>query len=212
MSPPNDNPYAPPSPGGGEPPVLAQPVQESESVLRVDYELTLDDLVEFNFYHFNHSAAYRRRLWLMRILALTVALVVTLGLFAGVRDWTGALAFLLVPGIFVIFLVYATLPSRRKASLRSTLEGMFREGRNANLFSLHRVWISPTGIRRISRYTDTTYQWPVVEKIVATEQGVYIYDSAASAILVPRSAFADQGDFDRFVETARQFWQAAERT
>jgi hypothetical protein len=95
--------------------------------------------------------------------------------------------------------------------LRGMLQGMLREGRNENLFSLHRVWISPTGIRRIARYTDATYQWPVVESIGVGPAAAYIYDSTASAIIVPRSAFGSESEFQNFVETAQQFWNNAAR-
>jgi hypothetical protein len=115
-------------------------------------------------------------------------------------------------GFLGLLLFYITSPSRRKAALRRLLTGMLRQGRNENLFSLHRVWVSPRGIRRISRYADTTYQWPVVEKIAVGPHAAYIYDSAASAIVVPRSAFGSEGEFQHFVETAEHFWKEAAAT
>lgn len=205
MRPQDDNPYAAP---GSEPPVLAQPVKESESVLRVDFHLSVEDLVEFNFYHVNHSRSMRRRLWLARGLFL-VAIALALGplQLTGWRDSGPLLLLAGVVGVGVFW--YLTSAGRRKANLRRVLEAMFREGRNENLFGLHRVWISPAGVRRISRYADATFQWPAIEKIVATPQAAYIYDSAASAIVVPYAAFASEGEFRQFFDTATQFWRRA---
>jgi hypothetical protein len=211
MPSPLDNPYAPPGARGGEPPILAQPVEESESVVRVDYHLTLEDLVEYNFYYQCHSASMRRRWRLLRGVGLAgIALAALLMFYGYLTQQDVGVALIGFPAAaFGIVILYASLPSRRKAALRGVLKGMLREGRNENLFSLHRVWISPTGIRRISRFADTTYQWPAIEKIGVGPGGAYIYDSTASAIVVPRSAFASDGEFQHFVETAEQFWKQA---
>jgi hypothetical protein len=209
---PDDNPYAPPTARGIEPPVLAQPVEETESVLRVDYHLTLEDLVEFNFYHQSNSSPMRRRMWFIRGLGLAGIA------FGGLWTWltmtrqadmgmAGAIAIVVGSAVFLV----ASTASRRRANLRKLLEGMFREGRNENLFGLHRAWVSPRGIRRISRFVDATFQWQAVEKIAASPHAVYIYDSAASAIIVPRSAFGDEAEFQRFLETAQKFWRQAVR-
>jgi hypothetical protein len=208
--PPSDNPYASPGARGGEPPILAQPVDESESVVRVDYHLTLEDLVDYNYFFQCNLPSVRRQWWIFRILGVAGLALGAACFLYGLAQPASELGMLgLPPAILSFFLLYITAPSRRKAGIRRLLTGMLREGRNENLFSLHRVWISPTGIRRISRYADTSYQWPVVEKIADSPQAAYIYDSTASAIVVPRSAFDSDAAFQHFVDTARQFWKQA---
>lgn len=200
----DDNPYAAP---GNEPPVLAQPVAESDSVLRVDFYLTVEDLVEFNFYHVNHSRSMRKRLWLTRIMFVLAYLLILWGPLQASPMRNAGLLLAPAAAVLVALFWYSNSATRRKANLRRLLESMFREGRNENLFGPHRVWISPLGVRRISRYADASFQWPAIEKIVATDKAVYIYDSAASAIVAPYAAFASEEEFRRFVETATLFWR-----
>jgi hypothetical protein len=208
----DDNPYAAPAARGTEPPVLAQPVEESESAVRIDYHLTLDDLVEFNLYHHRNSPALWRHYLLVRLMLVAVALaaaVPALIAFSTFNRMEGV-SFASITVLFALFLWWSSRAAKRRSYFRKILSKMYSEGRNDNLFGLHRLWVSRAGVRHITRYKDVTCQWPVVEKIVAGPRAAYLYDSAATAIIVPQGAFASEAEFQRFVETARQFWKDAQ--
>jgi hypothetical protein len=67
------------------------------------------------------------------------------------------------------------------------------------------VEISPTGVATQTAYETSFLRWPGIEEITCTSDHVFLYTAPQAAIIVPERAFADQVEFERFVEKANEF-------
>jgi len=176
--------------------------------MTAEYEITHDDLSAFNLYHNRHSPTARRhylRSWLLPplIWLLVCAIIVYL---AGRQRGTPLRSFLDLLPLFSgipLYLLYFPWAYRRK--LRKIIAGMVGEGHNRGLFGRHRVTISPEGVNDWSEHSQTSRTWRAVERVAASDDYVYLYVSALTAIIIPARAFADRSKFKEFVQAAMAY-------
>jgi hypothetical protein len=177
-----------------------------------EYEITKDDLTAFNLYHHRHSPTIRRQYLRSWLVPAVFGLMVCSGIWylADQKRGTPLRTFLDLLPLFSfvpIYLLYFPWAYRRK--LRQTIESMTGEGRNRELFSRHRIVISPEGVTDSSELGQTSTAWRAVERVVTTEAHAYIYINALAAVIVPRRAFADAAEFEKFVRIAREHQENA---
>jgi predicted tellurium resistance membrane protein TerC len=165
----------------------------------LDYELGIDDLVAFARYHHAHSPWLRQR---QRVLRYGISLAM-LGVIA-------AVAFLLEapPGLWAvgvaITVAYALLfPARYDLGLRQNVLRMQGEGKNQDVLGPHRVELGGEAISEITPLREVRTRWPAVERVVETGDHVFVYVTGATALVIPRRAFADREAVVEFVERAR---------
>ena len=178
--------------------------------MTAEYEITADDLVAFNLYHHRQSPTARRQYLRSWLGPAAVWLCVCAGLwyFADRHRGTPLRTLLDLLPLFSgvpVYLLYFPWAYRRK--LRKIIHGMVTEGRNRGMLGRHRVTISPEGVAEASEHAQTSTHWRGVEKVVATAGHAFIYIGAMAAVIVPRRAFADPADFDKFLDTAQQHHQ-----
>jgi hypothetical protein len=76
---------------------------------------------------------------------------------------------------------------------------------NARHFAPRRLAITPEGINAVTENSRSFESWAAVVKVTATDEHVFLYLTSDMAHVVPRRAFIDRGDFERFVELARRY-------
>src|SRR6266850_7089827 len=170
--------------------------------MTVDYQLSPDDLVAFNLYHHFRSRTARRsylRSWFVPAL---IGLILCTGLWYLAQKQSGTplrtfLALLPLLSFAPVYLIYFPWAYRRK--LRKIIAGMVSEGNNRELFSRRRVSTSIDGISEISDLAQKSISWRAVERVVYNDDYVFVYTSALTALIVPRRAFSNQSEFEKFV-------------
>jgi hypothetical protein len=63
----------------------------------------------------------------------------------------------------------------------------------------HRVAISAEGVTDQTASTAATYRWEAITRLVRDRKHLYLYVTAASAIIIPRKAFDSDEEFDDFI-------------
>jgi len=187
---------------GGEP----EANTEFGSGVEVQYEVTMADMVEFNRYHMAHSPTVRRSLRTARVLAS--AGFVAIGIVISVEQgtFTGLAVFGLASVLW--FLLMPALVRRRTIK---TVRRMLSEGEGRGLLGKCTLSIAVDGSRVVRETGESTFAWCAVDRIVTAERYVYIYVGATSALVIPKSAFADPAGCEWFVERARAWHEAALR-
>jgi hypothetical protein len=71
--------------------------------------------------------------------------------------------------------------------------------------------ISPEGISQSSADSAGITMWTAVEKIAVRKDHAFFYLTTLTAYILPRRAFAHDHDFTDFVETAQQYFDAANK-
>lgn len=176
--------------------------------MTTEYELSKDDLRAFNLYHHSHSPTARRQYFRSWFVPAFVWLMVCAGLWylADRERGTPLRTFLDLSPLFAgipIYLIYFPWAYRRK--LHKIIDGMVSEGRNKLLFSRHTVVLSAGCVTESGEFGQTSTVWRAVERVVRTDNYLFIYLNALAAIIVPRRAFTDVADFETFGNAARGF-------
>jgi hypothetical protein len=174
--------------------------------MEVAYSLTLEDLLAFRRDLAQKKKRPARKKvvpgWLFwALLAVVWALLIWVN--PAILDWFGH-----GPGLFllgfltgVFSLIFLALGLTRRTERR-----YHANPANARLFGPRRLGITPEGVNAVSETSRIFESWAAVVKITASDEHAFLYDASNRAHIVPRRAFIDQADFDRFVELARRYW------
>ena len=173
-------------------------------------DITKEDVVAYNLYHAAHSPAIRR----LQSRAVSLIFVVWALLLAALvlcsdepLDTAKAIWPLLLGPLLFLLLMKFWAPRHTKNAVR----GMLDEGENKGIYGEHKIVLSPEGISESNTVQHTATSWNAVERVVVTDQHVFVYISAVSAVIAPRRAFVDTAHFMKFAETATQFHSLASK-
>ena len=174
--------------------------------MQVSYVLRIDDAVEFNRYHMKHSHQWRTVRITRRVLYSVLIGLNLLLLLAAVAQgkWSDLP---LEPIIFTIFLI-ALMMLYPRLLLWCGRRNLPR-GERAELLSMQKMTLTPTALVYESEFTNTSYQWSVIDHIDMTPDYLFIYYSLNTGYIVPRRAFSSEAAFRDFAEKATGLHQAA---
>ena len=159
----------------------------------------MDDLVAFHLYNSEHSASFRRgRLLLQLVVGLMTAASSTIYFVAG--DYLKAVVWL-VAGLLLV----AVVPRSFRWSVERQALKVYRRSQKKGLVGVHRLSLAPEAMVHTSEREESRVVWSGVERVVSSDEYVFIYTSAATATVVPKRAFSDDAECAEFIETARQY-------
>ena len=181
-----------------------------EDVLEVTYELTADDLWQYNQYYLQHKAPFRS------LLISNSSLIIKLGLgFFGLMlflsfgisvvallqhhspDWV-----MLLSPIALVLAVPRLLPPSKKriAKAASQQPGFLRE---------HSVTISPEWLAEKTTVNDTKIAWITLPSLEEDKSHFFFFLSKTVAFIIPKRAFSSPVEAQAFLDRSRRYWQAA---
>jgi YcxB-like protein len=172
----------------------------------IEYEISIDDVVDFNLYHYTHSPSLRRTYFIGRwffpgLLALCLIVAVEIldlhGLALGL-PW-------LIWLIFTMFWVIFLGPRYILGQIRKRIVKMNAEGKRGGYSGKHRLSITPEGLLHSTDYGDSKTYWKSVEKILSTDRHVFIYTSATEAHIIPKRAFPDESKYHEFIDATKRY-------
>jgi hypothetical protein len=167
--------------------------------MQIEYDLSPDDLLYFQRYHWRHSPALQRQ-YRLGFIASPL-----LGFLAGVTlvGWERPLVWI---GVFMTAAVFyaAVYGWCVRRSLRSTISAVLAEGKNRGVLGRHTIELRPDGLREATDVNDTVHTWRGVERIEADEHFIFIYTQAMMAHGIPRRAFSTPEEAERFLAIARE--------
>lgn len=172
--------------------------------MKIRFDLTMDDLLAFNRYHFMNSPAYRSSL----IVGMAMVSILPLGLtlfliYNGRLPRLPVIAFGCGLTLFSMFGFYRRFPS----AIDRTTRRMF--GNDQSLFGPHELEIEDEWLVERTDINASRQAWRGIQKIVETDDYVFIYLSAATAHVIPKAAVTS-GDLPAFMTRARDLQAAAQ--
>ena len=169
----------------------------------IEYEISTDDMVAFHLHQNEHSLAGRGCRWGFQ-------------LFFGMISAAGSVIYFIVGDYLMasVWLAAAVLlvvlaPRILRGSIKRQIVRLYRRGDNRGGIGTHRLSLTPEAMVDVAGESESRVAWSDVEKIAATDDHLFIYISAESAIVVPRRAFSDDAGWAEFGEAARQYRSAA---
>lgn len=174
--------------------------------MRIDYSLTVDDIITFNMYHIGHSPTIRKQVAYGQIITAFVTIITMFALiYFTDRDKNISLIGFILPvlgGIilFVLFPVIYRYEAKRQA------RKLLAEGQNTSLLGTHHLSLSPEAITSTSEVASATLKWSAITDVKDSSDYIFLYTSAMSAMIVPKRVFSSTEEiqvFLRYVQTYR---------
>jgi hypothetical protein len=172
--------------------------------MKVEYTLTPEDYAAVMHERIQNSPGKPR--WPRYLSSVSVIMVVlSQGAFLVVQGvpWPVVTGICLLLAV-LLFAVYRFLGP---AIFKVSMAGMFRRARTPGMnISLE---ARPEGLAVTTGATASLTAWEGVDRIVVSDTHAFFYVNNFAAHILPRRAFADEGGFDEFVESARSYQEAA---
>jgi YcxB-like protein len=164
--------------------------------MKIETEITLEDLLAFNQYHNENSQFIKRRLDFLKYLMYGFALFAIGN--ALLKILQGRIHSAIIEILFAsLFLAISWSKSRRYIS-NIYAKGMYKEGKNRGMIGRHEIIIHDDEIVEENDSVSLAIKWKAVEKIIKTEKYIFVYISSVSAFLIPRRSFMDNIAYDEF--------------
>jgi hypothetical protein len=171
--------------------------------MRVEFEFTVDDLVDVNLRALDRSKRFRSGQWTNVILSgLLVGLVVflTLPFSLSGKIASGAV------GLAVIVVAHLLF---RQRELGRRIRSLYLEKLGAQGPFKCEVELTEEGLITRQRGTEVKYSWAILEEIKETPDSIDFFTRDGGAVVVRDRPFNDSADKGRFFELARQYWNSA---
>ena len=175
--------------------------------MKIEYNLDLDDYINFNLIHMRNSPAVKRQRILIRLL-ISIGLTLILFIITLSSNDISMAEKIIAPiiGGGAYFLVSPLLSG---LGLRQQVKKMITEGKNEGLIGKNIVAISSEAITGENAAGEGKYFWNALDKLVVSPNYLFLYVGAVKAILIPRNSFNDEQQCDDFIDLIDQYYSEA---
>lgn len=175
--------------------------------MQFEFQVTEDDLLGFNNYHYKHSPAIKRHIFLTRsILALSFAIA---SILINLIITDGMVLLAVAIGLCIGLFMFVITPPLMYRSMQRNAKKVFREGKNTALNTINRYEFTPEGITHHSPISSGNISWQAIEKIEADSKAIYLYAEAVSALVLPRRLFSNDQEFQETLGQLQRYKTAA---
>src|SRR4051794_12047032 len=151
--------------------------------MEVEYALEIDDAMAFHRYYWRHDPKAKRLLgsWVSTVL-LGLLILAMIGYdiiaFGGLSTmgmmWLGVLA--------TLVLIQLLGPRLAERNVRQLYKGSQGKGE----LQWRRLTLSAKGLQSVTEHSETHMEWSAIEKIVLTDEHLFLYTSPRQAIIIPK--------------------------
>lgn len=175
----------------------------------VDYDLGVDDQVNFALHFNRHSEiARKQKVGLILFPVFAIAFAVLLGwLKERSVGWISKpdffLPVIIFMGIYSLFKTpfFVERYSRSVYQKEATKEG----GRAEYLFGKNHVDLLPDGLLHQSEHGEMKINWPSIVNIESNPDYLFIYRTPTNAIIIPKRAFPNSVAYQKFEEELKSY-------
>lgn len=170
--------------------------------MNIEYELTHNDIIEFNLFHMSHSPNMRRQtLYTRALLSLLVIIMIFSSLYFVLRI-SMLISFIgcTFGGVFYFFIY----PFVHEESVIRYLKKMLSEGDNKTVLGHRIISLFPDGIFFKSQTEESKLNWSAIDKVVQNEKFIFLYTSSTNAVPIPKKCFSSiksQQDFFEYIKS-----------
>lgn len=169
----------------------------------LEFELNIEDLIQYNLYMFFNTEHGRR---VQRLVRTALFLVFVLAAAFIIYIYRGVLAPVHIVLIIAVFFatvlgVLHLMPAFIRWNIVSNVKKVFGEGDGPGHAARHRIETHEEGIKTRSEHGWNTFPWRIIRKIEETDDYAFIFVSEGQAVMIPRAK--TEGDLAGFLEEVR---------
>lgn len=169
--------------------------------IKIEYELTKEDYLNFNLYHLNHSKMIKKSLFIQRYIVSIVFLIVPF-IFSSITEMPLYVYFPVFALIWLLWIIFYKKYFDRIAIKR--IEKMLNEGKNLCLLGKYSVETNEDGFIEICPNGESKITWNGIDKVVENELYIFIYIDSVRAYIIPKRAFTNDNLKNEFLQSVTE--------
>jgi hypothetical protein len=162
--------------------------------VNVSYEITKEDILNFNKYAMLNVPTFRRtfitNLVMLPLIILATGIILKFNI---VNLILGVIGTTVVYYFLVMFLV------KRKV--------MKMNAQKSGLLGSHTMEINPDGIKVKNANNEGFTSWKKIQNVVSAKNYIYFFITDQFAYIVPKRAFGEEANAQEFFKQAEGFWR-----
>lgn len=166
--------------------------------MKIDYDLTEEDYLNFNMYHVKNSKTAMKSLKLQRFLG-PIFFIVFAYIFSVIAETE-------ILGLFIVFLIigvlwFAFYPKYFYSHVKRQTKKMIQEGENEGLLGEHHLLMTDEGITETTSTSETKVGWESLKEFKEDDDNFYLYNSSLSAIILPKRDVANEEEVRTYIDS-----------
>lgn len=164
--------------------------------MKVSFELTEKDYVEYNIFHNFNSKSGRKVLIISRFIPPVGFMLMPFFLtkVSMVPFWWWLITFTILSVVWIV-----RYPKNVKRNIAKRIKKMLGEGKNLGLLGNKTIVLTEEAIISEGESGETKTKWNAVERFCETSEYLFVYIAAVMAYIIPVRAFASIEERNEFV-------------
>lgn len=198
----------------------------ADDTIEIEYQLTADDLVKFtlDFWSSQKSVAYNSETTKFKrmgrfciealfVLSVGVLLIKVFKIDNNYAVFENDVSFLIFIGL-IFCMLFSFLPYEKwiQSCSKKKMMKKIETGKNENLLSSTKLYISAEGIKTYQKYATSDIKWKAVEKITIQNKDFCIFVSSVHALFVPSRFFGSEEKKQRIFEQCQKWFLDAQES
>lgn len=172
---------------------------KTQEQITIEYERTVEDIIEFNLFHMSHSPSIRRQALFVQVVVALLVFIVSLAIGYSLNLGQRVLTYF----DYVLFLVLSTasffmFPYLNRAEIIRGFRKATNDGDNKAILGHQTVSLTPDHIFVKTQGTESKYTWASINKIAQNDKYIFLYISSINAIVIPKT-FSTPSSLQEFV-------------
>ena len=173
---------------------------KTQNHMTVEYERTIEDIIEFNLFHMSNSPSIRGQTLISQIIVLLLIFIGSLAIAPFFHPETRVLSYFDYIVAFVVSIVgFFVVPHFNRAEVRRAYRKASREGDNKAILGLQTISLTPENVFIKTQGGESKYNWSSVDKVTQNDKYIFLYISSINAIVIPIKAFSDGKSLQEFL-------------
>ena len=158
--------------------------------MKLTYEVTIEDIINFNVYHHLNSETERKRRLREKVFFVLWTLLIYF-IFNYNNISYKSFAIFIPVFLFGAFMIFLSKKYRIWLVKRQT-KSLLNEGDNIGFIGNHTLEISDNILTFVNQQVTSQINLATLVKVVQNERYVYIYTNSISAIVIPKEYLSDE--------------------
>ena len=174
--------------------------------MQVEYELSREDLFAFQWRAVQKSPQVKRAkrtysVWFVILLLFTLFLFNSSTPFHVINVAIPIISFAIAGCLVWLF--------EKRRIIRSINELVSEEKLDSGLLGKHKIILNDNDVVEMTEVGESKTSWRGVHRLEQSDEYIFVYTTAIGAHVIPKRAFANRNDADKFWEAANHYKQAA---
>lgn len=146
--------------------------------MEINFEVTKEDYIKFNLYHFDNSSSYKKNTKLVRYGVPICFLFINMMMQTSVED-------IIIDTVISAAIWIAIFPKMNKFLTKKGIEKLIKEGDNTELFGSKRIIIDEESITIFNKSSTERVLKSAIKDVKIYDDIIVIYTSSMTAYIVP---------------------------